>query len=132
MGLFKQMKDMKNVVNAAPDMVRQAQQMSAQAQQYATAQQVAYQQSQAAQQSTVAAQATDADFEPIAGVSLEAYVAVSKGLAAYGYDPTKAPEVAASMGINSDSWQQASEGWNSRMRANPGVAQRFNAVYRGA
>ena len=46
-------------------------------------------------------------------------------------DPTKAPEVAASMGIEADSWNQASEGWNARMRANPGVAQRFNALYRG-
>lgn len=132
MGLFKQMKDMRNVVNAAPDMVRHAQQMSAQAQQYAAAQQVAYQQAQAQQQATVAAGASDADFEPIAGVSLETYVAVSKGLAAYGYDPTKAPDVAASMGIDADSWQQASEGWNDRMRINPGVAQHFNAVYRGA
>ena len=131
MGLFKQMKDMKNVVNAAPGMVKQAQEMGAQAQQYAAAQQAAAQQAQAQQQATVAAQATDADFEPIAGVSIEAYVAVSKGLAAYGYDPTKAPEVAASMGIDADSWQQASEGWNTRMRANPGVAQRFNAIYRG-
>ena len=33
MGLFKQMKDMKNVVAAAPGMVDQAQQMAANAQQ---------------------------------------------------------------------------------------------------
>lgn len=132
MGLFKQMKDMKNVVGAAPDMVRHAQQVSLQAQQYAAAHQAAAHQAAAQQQATVAAQATDADFEPIAGVSLETYVAVSKGLAAYGYDPTKAPEVAASMGIDGDSWQRASEGWNGRMRANPGVAQRFNTVYRAA
>ena len=132
MGLFKQMKDLKNVTAAAPDMIRQAQQMSAQAQQYAAAQQTAYQQAQTQQQASLASQAGESDFEPISGVSIETYVAVSKGLAAYGYDPAKAPEVAASMGIDGASWQQASEGWNARMRANPGVAQRFNTIYRGA
>jgi hypothetical protein len=130
-GLFKQMKDMKTMVNAAPDMVKQAQQLGAQAQQYAAAQQATAQQASAEQQAAVASQASDADFEPIAGVSIESYVAVSKGLAAYGYDPTKAADVAASMGIDGDAWTQASEGWNARMRANPGVAQRFNAIYRG-
>jgi len=42
MGLFKQMKDMKRTVEAAPGMVAQAQQLSAQAQQLAAAQQAAY------------------------------------------------------------------------------------------
>jgi hypothetical protein len=130
-GLFKQMKDMKTMVNSAPDMIKQAQQLGAQSQQYAAAQQATAQQAAAEQQAAVASQASGADFEPIAGVSLESYVAVSKGLAAYGYDPTKAADVAASMGIDGDSWTQASEGWNARMRANPGVAQRFNAIYRG-
>ncbi|HEY6396227.1 MAG TPA: DUF6620 family protein [Solirubrobacteraceae bacterium] len=131
MGLFKQMKDMKTMVNAAPGMVKQAQEMGAQAQQYSAAQQAAAQQAAAEQQTAVAAQASESDFEPIAGVSIERYVDVSKGLAAYGYDPTKANEVAASLGIDTDSWQAASEGWNQRMRTNPGVAQRFNAIYRG-
>jgi hypothetical protein len=130
-GLFKQMKDMKTMVNAAPGMVKQAQEMGAQAQQYAATQQAATQQATAVQQAAVASQASDADFEPIAGVSIERYVEVSKGLAAYGYDPTKATDVAASIGIDADSWQTASEGWNQRMRANPGVAQRFNTIYRG-
>ena len=42
-GLFKQMKDTKDMVNAAPGMVAQAQQMAAQAQQMAAAQQAATQ-----------------------------------------------------------------------------------------
>jgi hypothetical protein len=130
-GLFKQMKDMKTMVGAAPGLVQQAQEMGAQAQQYAAAQQAVAQQAAMDQQTAVASQAGEADFEPIAGVSIESYVTVSKGLAAYGYDPTKAPEVAASMGIDADSWNQASEGWNARMRGNPGVAQRFNTLYRG-
>jgi hypothetical protein len=131
-GLFKQMKDMKTMVNAAPGMVKQAQEMGVSAQQYAAAQQAAAQQAAAEQQVAVASQASHTDFEPIAGVSIERYVEVSKGLAAYGYDPTKATDVAASLGIDADSWQAASDGWNQRMRANPGVAQRFNTIYRAA
>jgi hypothetical protein len=42
-GLFKQLKDAKDMVNAAPGMVAQAQQMAAQAQQMAAAQQAAMQ-----------------------------------------------------------------------------------------
>ena len=37
MGLFKQMKDMKNVVEQAPDMINQAQQLGAQAQEMGAA-----------------------------------------------------------------------------------------------
>jgi phage-related minor tail protein len=43
MGIFKQIKDMKDMVNAAPALVEQAQQMGAQAQQMAAAQQAAAQ-----------------------------------------------------------------------------------------
>ena len=43
MGIFKQMKDMKDMVNAAPGLVEQAQQMGAQAQQMAAAQRAAAQ-----------------------------------------------------------------------------------------
>src|SRR6516162_7540379 len=43
MGMFKRMKDMRDMVEAAPGMVAQAQQLGAQAQQMAAAQQAAYQ-----------------------------------------------------------------------------------------
>ncbi len=92
MGMLKRMKDMRDMVEAAPGMVAQAQQMAA-------AQQAAYQ--------TQAAQATgpqpgglaaSGDFDPIAGVTIEQFASVSKGVAAFGYDPTKLPEIAASKG----------------------------------
>ena len=95
MGMFKRMKDMRDMVEAAPGMVAQAQQLSAQAQQMAAAQQAAYQ-AQAAQ--SYGAQpggaqptglAEGADFDPIAGVSIEQFASVSKGVAAFGYDPAK-------------------------------------------
>jgi hypothetical protein len=69
------------------------------------------------------------DFDPIAGVSIELYAEISKGLAAYNYDIAKGPEVAAAKGVSADSWEAAMQGWNDRIKANRAVAQRFNALY---
>jgi len=140
-GTFKRLKDMKDMINAAPGMVQQAQEISAQAQQYAQAQQAAVQAQYGAQTQMGqfgglpgtqpdATAATGPDFDPIAGVSLEDFAAVSKGVAAYNYDGTKLPEIAASRGIPADSWAAASTGWNARVHANPLVANRFNQLYR--
>jgi hypothetical protein len=134
MGMLKRAKDMKEMLNAAPGMVQQAQQLSAQAQQMAAAQQmVAAQQMAAAQQAMQApgGAMTGADFEPIAGVGLDQFAAVSKGVAAYNYDASKLVEIAAARGIDALRWDQASRGWNDRIKANPAVAQRFNQLYRG-
>lgn len=96
MGLFKQMKDMKNVVQQAPGMIDQAQQLGAQAQEMAAAQQAAAMQAQAAAQANANAQfaAGGPDFEPIAGVSLDLYSEISRELANRGYDQSQAVEVA--------------------------------------
>jgi hypothetical protein len=118
------MKDMKASVAAAPGMIEQAQQMAAQAQQMAAAQ-------QAAAAAAPPAVAAGPDFEPIGGVSLDQYADISKGLAAYGHDQSKAVDVAAAKGVSSTDWQQAVDGWNARMAANPAVAQEFNKLYTG-
>ena len=135
MGLLKRMKDMKDMVETAPGMVQQARQMGAQAQEFAAAQQAAAQMqmnqmNQMMQGQQGAASATGVDYEPIAGVSIELFAEVCKGLAAYGYDQSKAVEVAAAKGVPGDAWEQALAGWNQRIAANPAVAQRFNALYR--
>jgi hypothetical protein len=69
------------------------------------------------------------DFDPIAGVSIELYAEISRGLAAFNYDIAKGPEVAASKGVSEESWEEAMQGWNDRIKANRAVAQRFNALY---
>jgi len=80
MWMLKRMRDMKDMLEAAPGMVAQAQQLGAQAQQMAVAQHAAYQ--------TLAAQAAGArlrgaeagaDFDPIAGVPIEEFATVSRG-----------------------------------------------------
>ncbi len=134
MGVFKQMKDMRDMVNAAPAMVAQAQQLGAQAQQMAAAQQAAMQ-AQYAQHSAMAqpgAVAAGPDLDPIAGVTLDQFAAVSKGVAVFNYDQSKLVEVAASHGIPAVTWEEASNGWNQRIRNNPAVAQRFNQLYRAS
>jgi hypothetical protein len=144
-GMLKRMKDMKEMVNAAPGMIEQAQQLGAQAQQMAAAQQAAAQ-AQIAQAQMGQAQGlgqfgglpatqaglapTGPDFDAIAGVSLEEFAAVSKGSAAFNYDQTKLPEIAASRGIPAFNWDEATKGWNGRIQANPAVAQRYNQLYR--
>jgi hypothetical protein len=131
-GIFKRMKDMKDMVEAAPGMVQQARQLGAQAQEYAAAQQTAAQaqMNQMAQGQPSAMPNTGAGQDPIAGVSIELFAQISKGLAAYGYDQSKAVEVAAAKGVAADAWAEALDGWNARIATDPSVAQRFNALYR--
>jgi len=122
MGLFKQMKDMKKTVEAAPGLMAQAQSMGAQAQSMQAAQYAAM------QQQAAAAPADGAFFEPIAGVSLELYAEISRESAGRPGDLGHAASSAAGRGVSGESWQTAMDGWNARMH-NPSVAQRFNALY---
>jgi hypothetical protein len=140
MGMLKRLQDMKEMVNAAPGMVAQSQQLAAQAQEMAAAQQAAaqaqlaqYQQAQfGGSPAAGAAAPAGPDFDAIAGVTLEQFAAVSKGVAAYNYDAAKLPDVALARGIDPVSWQSAHQGWNDRIKANPAVAQQFNQLYRAS
>lgn len=69
---------------------------------------------------------------PIAGVTVEQYVAVSKGVAAYNYDQAKLPLVAAELGIDAAVWETAAAGFNARVSTSPAFARHFNALYRVA
>ncbi len=134
MGLFKQLKDMKGMIEDAPEMIRGAQAMGAQAQEMAAAQQVAAQAQMAAAGQYAQPQAASAGastVEPVAGVSLELYAEISNGLATVGSDQSKAPEIAATHGVSAESWQAAVDGWNDRIKSTPEVAGRFNALYTG-
>ena len=135
MGIFKSLKDMKDTVAAAPDMIDQANQMKANAEAMAAAQQAAAAQAMAQAQAASAAAVAPAggpDFEPVSGVGLQLMAEISKGLAAYNYDQSKAPEIAASKGIAADAWEAAVTEWNVRMQRNPAVAKAFNTYYTSA
>ena len=136
--MFKQIKQMKAMLEGAPSMVEQAQQV-AQAQKLFLAQQ-AVRQSRQLDGSKVGGLRVgypapgyayaDRNFEPIAGVSLEQYAAIVKCAAAFGHDASKMAEVAAARGISSVAWQMAVTGWNARLRGDAAVARRFNLRYR--
>ena len=142
MGLFKSVKQMKDVVAGAPAMFEQAQQLQAAVQQQ---QQAAAAQAQAASAAGVPAGgigagitpapapgAIDAaELAPIGGVSIELYAELSRELGARGATMEQAPAVAAERGIAADDWHAAVAGWNQRMATNPAVALEFNRLYQG-
>jgi hypothetical protein len=132
--MFRQIKEMKAMLEGAPEMAEPALPMSARAQRLAMAQAAVWQAKAAGgTRSGYAekgyAQAGGED-EPIAGVSLEQYAAISKHAAAFGHDPAKMAEFAAARGITELAWHTAVAGWNARLRADAAVARRFNLRYR--
>ena len=134
MGLFKQMKDMKDLVHAAPGLIDQSQEMAANAQvmqqQMMAQQQAAMQQAMGQQGAAVAPQPGGLD--PIAGVDLQKYAKIVKGISTLNYDQSLLPGIAASNGVDAGSWTQAHDGWNARIKADPGVASAFSAAYQVA
>jgi hypothetical protein len=137
MGMFKQLKDMKGMIEDSPEMVRNARAMGAQAQEYAAAQQAA----SAAQMAQINAQYNvpggvgsfepdPAALTPIGGVTLEQYVEISKDIAASGAsDEASAASAAAAKGVSAENWKEAMDGWNHRIKTNGGVAHKFNSLY---
>lgn len=126
MGLFKQMKDMKNVVAQAPGMIDQAQQMAAQAQQLQAAQAA-----QAAQAGVPGFGGTvaPAELEPIAGISLERYAQLSKTIGERRLDAAGLESFVATQGHSAADWQAAYDGWNARMKANMALSVQFSQLY---
>ncbi|MCD5346209.1 hypothetical protein PX701_02985 [Agromyces sp. H3Y2-19a] len=122
MNLFKQFGDMAEMVKAAPGLIDQANQLQAQSEQYRQQMDI-----QAVQAMTADPQPGNLD--PIAGVDLDRYARISKGIAAYGYDATKLPAVAAMFGVDEASWASAAAGWAARIQADRGVGRRFNEIY---
>lgn len=139
MGIFKNVKQMKEAVAGAPGLIEQAQQLQA-----ASVQAMQQQQAAAAAAGVPAGgigpgiapapapgSLTEADLTPIGGVSLELYVELSREMGTRGYTMEQAPSLAAERGIAAADWDSAVAGWNGRMAANPAVALQFNRLYQG-
>lgn len=122
MNLFKQFGDMAQMVKAAPGLIDQANQLQVQSEQYRTQMDVLAIQA-------MTAEAQPGNLEPIAGVDLERYARISKGIAGFGHDAAKLPAVAASFGIDPASWDAAATGWAARIQSDRGVGRRFNEIY---
>lgn len=115
MGSFK---DMKDLVNAAPDMIDQAQQMQA----AAAAQ-------QAAMAGAMAGDVDDADLEPIEGISLERYAQIAKAVGERGLDEAGTKELVESNGHTHEAWRAAYDGWNARFKNNMNLSTKFGMLY---
>ena len=135
MGLFKQFKDMRNVVAAAPGMVAQAQQTSAAAQAYAAQQQAAYgMQGYGAANAYGAPVATgiaadDPRLAPIAGVDLAMYARISKAASQEGLNVDGLILKAQSFGIPAEAWNEAATGWPTRMRGDTQLAVHYGNLF---
>ena len=131
--MFRQIKQMKAMLEGAPGAVEQAQELSSQAQQLALAQEAVRQVREAGGLKVVGRRVGYANlagnFQPIAGVSLEKYAQIVKCAAAFGHDPAEMARVAEARGISSVAWQMAVTGWNARLRGDAAVARRFNLRY---
>lgn len=128
MGLLKNLKDMKDMVSAAPGLIESANQMGAQAQ-AAAAQQYGAQTQVNAMNAAAYGEPSGEALQPIAGVDLPTYTAVVKGIAAHGYDSARLPEIAAAHGISAADWAVAQAGWGERIQADKALGSRFNTLY---
>lgn len=116
MGLFKGSKDVKQTAGLMSSLMAQQQAVMGQAMAH-----------QAAAAGALGAQPGGLD--PIGGVSIERYAEVVRSIAAYNYDQSMLPSMAAERGIAADAWHTAHAGWNARIQSDPGVARRFSDVY---
>lgn len=135
MGLFKQMKDLRNVAAAAPDMVAQAQQTAAAAQAYAAQSQAAYGMAGYGAANAFGAPvatgiaADDPRLAPIAGVDLAMYARVSKAASQEGLAADGVVAKAQSFGIAAEAWQEAATGWPARMRGDTQLAVHYGNLF---
>lgn len=130
--LRKSIKDMRATVAAAPGLIEQANQMAAQAEQMQAAQQAQASQMSAMMNGTTISP-DDPRLEPIAGVTLELYAAISKAAATQGVDAPGLVQLALARGVVSEeAWHEAQEGWNARMKGDMQLATQFGHLYQAA
>lgn len=125
MGLFKDLKNMKDTVHAAPDMIREAQSLGAQAQ--------AYGQAVAATPGIgTPGVVTPAELEPIAGMSLQQYAQFAKTVGEKRLDQAGTEALVSQHGFAPEDWQAAYDGWNARMKVNMALSTQFGQLYQSA
>lgn len=133
MGFFKQMKDMKAMVTAAPGLVQQGQELAAEAQRFSMAASTQAQMAQAQAYAATAGQPlSEASLAPIQGVDMGTYAWVAKQVAKNGYDQSLAAGFAAQRSIGAADWDVAANGWSTRMQAEPALGREFRRHFDAA
>ena len=129
MGMFKQIKDMKNVVAQTPAMVEQAQKMAQQAQQMQAAQMAAAQAQMGQMAGAPTGGVDPALLEPIAGISLERYAQLAKSIGERKLDQAGVESFVKLQGHTPEDWQKAYDGWNARFKNNMALSVQFGGLY---
>jgi hypothetical protein len=128
MGLFKQVKDTRNILRETPNMLMQARDLAAQAQ--------AFQAVQALHGATTPGAAgvpmSDDELQPIAGISLERYAQLAKTIGSERLSGDALESYLGAHGHTEGDWQHAYEGWNARMKANMALSTQFGVMYQRA
>jgi hypothetical protein len=138
MGLFKDFKDMKDMVSAAPGMIDSAQELAANAQAQAAASQAQFGAAGGGQayannlNANINGEPSAEALKPISGVTLETYTAIIKELGARGNDQSLLPEIAQSKGVKTTDWEKAKEGWGARIKDDRALGSKFNTLYTSA
>jgi hypothetical protein len=120
-GFGKSMKDMKDMMAAAPDLIQQAQDMQAAASAQA-----------AAAQGAMASDVDPALLEPIEGISLELYARFAKTIGERGLDEAGTKAMVEKAGHTAEQWKAAYDGWNARFKGNMNLSTRFGMLYQQA
>lgn len=125
MGLFKQIKQMKESVAEAPELIRSAKEMQESMQRQA-------QTASTAATGATGAGASSLDDETINDVSLARYAEVCRTGTERGVtDLAGVAAIAAEHGVGASDWDAAVRGWNARFVSDTNAAMRFNALWRG-
>ncbi len=125
MGLFKQMKQMKDVMGEAPDLVRSSMELQ-------QAMQTPPPTAGASPEGVASGTATALDDETIGNVSLARYAEICRIGTEQGVtDLLGVAAVAAEHGVNASDWNVAVNGWNARFAHDTAAAMRFDALWRG-
>lgn len=132
MGVFKQIKDMKNVVAQTPAMIEQAQKMAQQAQEMQAAQMAAAQAQMPQMGGAPAGGVEPALLEPIAGISLERYAQLAKSVGERKLDQAGVESFVKLQGHSPEDWQKAYDGWNARFKGNMALSVHFGNLYQQA
>jgi hypothetical protein len=73
-----------------------------------------------------------AELEPINGISLERYARLAKTVGERRLDQPGIDALVTAHGHSPADWHAAYDGWNTRMKANLGLATHFGTMYERA
>ena len=128
MGIFSGLTNMVDMVSAAPGLIESAQRLRASTEAQAANGGFGQNYVNAINEQQFGTPSAEA-LEPIAGVTIEQYCAVTKGIAKYNYDANMLELVAAGIGISSENWATAQAGWGARIQHDRAVGTYFNKIY---